>query len=356
MLRRVTLLVVVASGSASADTGVDVGVRGGIAHVDATDPFVGAAVRISVPSSPIAVEPTFDDVVDSEQTLHQLGASLLHDVPVGGRVIPYGGVGLTMTAFKLANNTMGVDNEGYRVGMKLLAGARLDLLWVSPYVAIEQGIGEYHLTAVAVGLAFHVRERHGIAAPPALPRLALTPYIANNVAGDVQSGRAGVGVSLAYYAAEHLGFELDAEAHGHFFVDEDVAELVPMGVDLNTKAMLASASVIVPYCVRVQAFGTWCPYASAGAGAIHAAFDGRALMPGTQPFATTQTNLALSGGAGITHVFTRHVGFRVDARYFHAFVDENAHEGGYFKDYGFLCVSAGLTVGLPWLQRGGTSM
>jgi hypothetical protein len=35
----------------------------------------------------------------------------------------------------------------------------------------------------------------------------------------------------------------------------------------------------------------------------------------------------------------------VDARYFHAFVDESSLDGGYFKDFGFLRVSAGVSVG-----------
>jgi hypothetical protein len=36
---------------------------------------------------------------------------------------------------------------------------------------------------------------------------------------------------------------------------------------------------------------------------------------------------------------------RVDARYFRALVDENAPDGGYFEDYGFLRLSAGVSVG-----------
>jgi hypothetical protein len=44
-------------------------------------------------------------------------------------------------------------------------------------------------------------------------------------------------------------------------------------------------------------------------------------------------------------LLTRHVGIRVDVRYFHAFVDEDARTGGYFKDYDFWRVSFGATFG-----------
>jgi hypothetical protein len=37
------------------------------------------------------------------------------------------------------------------------------------------------------------------------------------------------------------------------------------------------------------------------------------------------------------------VRLRGDLRYFHAFVDENKREGGYFKDYGFLRATFGIT-------------
>ena len=184
------------------------------------------------------------------------------------------------------------------------------------------------------------------AAIPARAQWAATGYVDNNVAGDVQSGRLGLGVSAGYYVRGTIGFELDAELHGHFFRDEDVAALMPAGVDLNTRAVIASGNIVVPYCVRGAA-GIWCPYATAGLGLIHPTFEGIAQQPGTESFVRTQTNLALNGGVGVTHALTRWVGFRVDARYFRALVDESSTGGGYFKDYGYCRVSVGITFGGP---------
>jgi hypothetical protein len=151
-------------------------------------------------------------------------------------------------------------------------------------------------------------------------------------------------VSAGYYLRGQIGFELDAELHGHFFRDEDVASLMPASVDLNTRAALAAGNVVVPYCVRGAA-GTWCPYATAGLGMIYAMFEGIAHAAGTEGFERTQTNLALNAGVGVIHALTRRVGFRVDVRYLHAFVDESSTSGGYFKDYGYWRVSVGVTFG-----------
>ena len=183
-------------------------------------------------------------------------------------------------------------------------------------------------------------------AKPAEAQWAATAYIDNNVAGDVQSGRLGVGASVAGYLRGRIGLELDAELHGHFFRDEDVANLAPAGVDLNTSVALAFGNVVLPYCLSGSA-GTWCPYATAGLGAIHAAFEGAAHMAGVEDVHRTQTNLALGIGGGVIHALTRWVGFRVDARYFHAFVHDSAKAGGYFTDYGYCRVAVGITFGRP---------
>ena len=237
------------------------------------------------------------------------------------------------------------DDEGHRLGMNLLAGARLDLPWLSPFLQVTKGIGEFDALAIGAGLELTLRERSGTPSSPAPMRFAATPYLANNIVGDVQSGRIGAGMSLTFHPWEHFGFELDGELHGHFFRDQDVGDLVAEGVDLDTKAALLSASAVARYYWGNATYGAWCPYATAGAGAIHAWFDGRAVQPGAASVAKGQTDPTLTAGAGITHLFTPHVGLRVDARYFRALVDENAPDGGYFEDYGFLRLSAGVSVG-----------
>ena len=103
----------------------------------------------------------------------------------------------------------------------------------------------------------------GAAAPtptPAQAQAVGTLYLDTNVAGDVQSGRAGVGASVGYYLRGRLGFELDVERHPHFFRDEDVADVVPdPRIDLNTDATLFMGNVVAPFTSEVRRSGVRTP-------------------------------------------------------------------------------------------------
>jgi len=311
-------------------------------------------LRLTAPTSPLTIQPTFHYVFDENQTLFHVSGNVLYELPLAFRLKPYFGIGVSFSAFALNESSMismdepsmsSVDDQGNRLGMNLFAGARLELPWVSPFLQVSKGVGEFDALAVGGGVELTLRERSGTPSSPEPMRFALTPYLVNNIAGDVQSGRIGLGMSLAFFPWQHFGFELDGELHGHFFRDEDVADLVSENIDLNTSAALFSGSAVARYCWRSVTYGTWCPYATAGAGAIHAWFDGIAVMTGAEAISKSQTDPALSAGVGLTQLFTRHVGVRVDARYFRALVDESARDGGYFEDYGFLRISAGVSIG-----------
>jgi opacity protein-like surface antigen len=339
-----SFVVALASGEARAGVGVQLGPQAGITLTNDVDPYVGFGLRLSAPSSPLMLQPTFHYVFDENQTLYHVGGNLLYELPIAFRLKPYLGVGAAFSSFALNQESTDGDGQGNRLGMSLLAGARLELPWVSPFLQITQRVGELDAFAVGGGIELTVRERKGAPFSPEPLRFAVTPYLANNVVGDVQSGRLGLGISLNYFPWAHLGFEVDGELHGHFFRDEDVAHLVPEGIDLNTNAALLSGSAVARYCLRKPAYGTFCPYGTAGFGAIHAWFESISHLAGTASTTTTQTDPALTAGAGVSHLFTEHVGVRVDARYFHALVAERT-QSGYAEDYGFLRLSAGVSVG-----------
>jgi hypothetical protein len=185
---------------------------------------------------------------------------------------------------------------------------------------------------------------------PADAQVIATPHLDTNVAGDVETERGGVGLSLGYYVRVWrglgLGLELDAAWHQHFFRDTDVAHLVPEGVDLNTDALMLMNNLVVP--VSIPRAPIWRPYATVGAGMTHATFT---LHGGAETAGKTiepyQNDPTFNAGIGILHQLTRVVGLRVDVRYVHAFVDEDARKGGYFNDYAFWRVAVGFTFGLP---------
>lgn len=184
----------------------------------------------------------------------------------------------------------------------------------------------------------------GVAAP-ASGQVVIFPHVDAKVAGDMETKRGGAGVSVGYYLPAWrglgVGLEVGAGWYGHFFRDQDVASLVPAGVDLNTDALVVMSNLVMP--VSIPRAPIWRPYATAGLGVIRAIF----VVPGDD---IEQNDLALNAGVGMMHQLNRFLGLRADMRYYHAFVDEQAREGGYFKDYDFWNVSVGVTLQLP-MQR-----
>lgn len=187
----------------------------------------------------------------------------------------------------------------------------------------------------------------GVAAP-ANAQLTVFPHVDAKLAGDIETSRGGAGMSVGYHIPAWrgvgVGLELDASWYGHFFRDADVAQLVPEGVDLNTDALAVMGHLVLP--ISIPRAPVWRPYGTIGLGMIHAMFT----VPGTEEYDTDQRNLTFAAGVGVMHQLTRLLGLRTDVRYYHAFVDEHASDGGYFEDYGFWDVSVGVTFQLP-LQR-----
>jgi hypothetical protein len=180
------------------------------------------------------------------------------------------------------------------------------------------------------------------AAAPAQGQVVVSPHLDAKVAGDVETERGGVGLSVGYYLRGRLGLgvELDAAWHGHFFRDEDVADLVPDGVDLNTDALLVAGNLVL--AVPIPRAPIWRPYATAGVGVTHAVFDAR----GADEYDTDQDDITINAGVGVMHRLNWLLGLRVDARYYRAFADEDGG-GGYREDYDFWRISVGITFGFP---------
>jgi hypothetical protein len=185
-------------------------------------------------------------------------------------------------------------------------------------------------------------------ATPARAVWVVTPYFGINLAGDAEFRRGGPGGSVGYFR-DRLGFEFDFQRYQHFFKDANV-DFVPNNcrpglppgtpcVDLNTDAMGFMGNVVAPFRGKAA---KWRPYGTAGLGVIHAWVDG----PGDQ-YDLEQDNVAFNVGGGVMYSLNGRVGLRGDLRYFRAFVDENKREGFYFKDYGFLRATVGVTFSFP---------
>jgi hypothetical protein len=178
---------------------------------------------------------------------------------------------------------------------------------------------------------------------PARAQWVITPYLGINLAGDAEFRRGGPGISGGR-VGNRLGFEFDVQRYHHFFKDSRI-ELVPNNcapgvratcIDLNTDAWSFMGNVLAP--IRSKG-AKWRPYGTAGIGVIQAWVEG----PGDQ-YDVEQDNFALSVGGGVLYSLKGRAGVRGDIRYFRAFVAEDKREGGYFRDYGFLRATLGVTV------------
>jgi hypothetical protein len=185
-------------------------------------------------------------------------------------------------------------------------------------------------------------------APPAEAQWIATPYFGVNLAGDAELRRGGVAGAVGFLG-ERLGVEFDLERHHHFFKDSNV-DIIPNNcgpaaglacIDLNTRAWRFMGNVVVP----LRAKGTtWRPYALAGAGVIRPWI----LGPGDQ-YDVSQSDPAFSIGAGVIRALNGRFSFRADMRYLRGLVDDSERTGAYFRDYGFVHATAGVTIRLRGL-------
>jgi opacity protein-like surface antigen len=189
-------------------------------------------------------------------------------------------------------------------------------------------------------------------AAPAEAQWVVSPYLGANLAGDAEFRRGGPGLSVGLFG-DRLGFEFDVERYNHFFKDKDVAEIVPenCGVaprgepcaDLNTDALGFMGNLVAPFSRKGA---TWRPYAAAGLGVIRA----WVTDPSRRLADTDQSNVAFNVGGGTLYSLNTRIALRGDVRYFRALVDEARHEGGLYRDYGFVRATVGVTFGFPRLR------
>jgi len=171
--------VVAVAPAVRADTGVQLGARGGIQllHGELRQggaPSVGAEARFGFALSPLVVALTFDHFFVRDRTLFQIGANALYDLPIAHAFLyPYAGVGLGMTRFALPESTDGPpmmgqgaqatsDSNGTRFGLNLAAGVRLDHVdvpLVRPFAQVTATVGPIDLVTVVGGVLFELDGR-----------------------------------------------------------------------------------------------------------------------------------------------------------------------------------------------------
>jgi len=184
-------------------------------------------------------------------------------------------------------------------------------------------------------------------AAPAQAQWVVTPYLGSNF-GDVEKGKGGIGGSVAYFGGR-VALEFDLERHWHFFKDSDLGNTGrQLAEDIDTRGTSVMGNLLVP--IRIKRAPNWRPYGTAGLGVIRATFKGTVNQADVH-----QNDLAFNLGGGVMHRLGSRVGLRGDLRYFRAFADEGrtlpagqrGDLSGFYRDYGFLRVTFGVTLGFP---------
>lgn len=162
-----------------ADTGVQLGARGGVQLLDGelpqgSAPSVGAEARFGFTLSPLVVALTFDHFFVEDRTLYQIGANALYDLPIAHAFLyPYAGVGLGVTGFALPEGADGSlmmgqgaqetsDSNGTRLGLNLAGGVRfehVDVPLVRPFAQVMATVGPIDLLTVVGGVLFELDGR-----------------------------------------------------------------------------------------------------------------------------------------------------------------------------------------------------
>jgi hypothetical protein len=151
--------VAVGSSLARADTGLQIGARGGVQLRDENALFVGGDVRLSFELSPLVISLTYDHFfVDG--TLSQVGASALYDLPLATSFLdPYLGVGIGVTRFEVAEEPGVEDANGMRIGLNLVGGVRFEHLAlpvVRPFAQVMVTLGPIDLVTIGGGVLFEL--------------------------------------------------------------------------------------------------------------------------------------------------------------------------------------------------------
>jgi hypothetical protein len=155
---RVLLALMMLAGTAHAEPGVQLGVRSGVELLDDDALFVGADVRLGFELSPLTVNLTFDHFfVPDGETLFQVGANALYELPLASPFRPYGGLGISVTRFAFPEAPGVVDSNGMRIGLNLVGGVRFEhpkLPVARPFAQVMATLGPIDVFTLGGGVLF----------------------------------------------------------------------------------------------------------------------------------------------------------------------------------------------------------
>lgn len=169
-------------------------------------------------------------------------------------------------------------------------------------------------------------------AAPASAQWFVTPYAGGQFGGDAQENNLNLGAGIGFLGAGMFGFEADFNYAPNFFSSSDNINFDAK--DSNLSTIMFNGMVAAPVHLAFR------PYGSGGIGWMKSRIDD---VGGA--FAVKNNDLGVNVGAGFIAQFNDHVGWRTDARYFRAVVDnekDNEFDAA-FGSFDYWRATAGLT-------------
>jgi len=172
----------------------------------------------------------------------------------------------------------------------------------------------------------------GLSASPASAQWFVTPYGGGNFGGDTADAKVNLGAGVGFLGAGKFGFEADFGYSPNFFDASNAINFESKSSNL--------ATVMFNGIVAAPPHTAFRPYGSGGIGWMRSRIDD---VGGA--FAVKNNDFGVNIGGGFIAQFNDHVGWRTDARYFRAVVDnqEDNEFDASFGSFDFWRATAGLT-------------
>ena len=141
-----------------AQTGIDVGLRGGGDLGEVEGLFVGGEVRLSTQALPVIIAPGINYYFVEEGTFLQIDANALYEFGIDNQVFtPYAGagVGISYANEVVVDDDGGqADLDGTDIGANILFGLYLGTGQLRPYAQVRTKFGGTEVTTAAAGILY----------------------------------------------------------------------------------------------------------------------------------------------------------------------------------------------------------
>lgn len=156
-MRTWTLLTVLglfalAAAPANAQTLIEVGPRVGYEIDDLEEVYVGADVRVGLPTLPVKINPVFDYYFSDGASVWQIDVNALYEFGIDNQAFtPYAGAGVALVGVNPDSDFVDSSTEP---GFNIVGGAVFGFGQLRPFVNARITLGDFDTTTLGGGVLF----------------------------------------------------------------------------------------------------------------------------------------------------------------------------------------------------------